>query len=124
MKRQTIVLSTALAIAALTAIAGAQTQTAANAIPAVTPAAAPTAPSPDQQLRSEVEQLKQLIHDQQKRIDALEAGRTPEPAPPAVVASAQPVVTNGSPVTPSGVKEQDSTAAPQATTPQAPNHTT
>jgi len=114
MKRQTIVFSTALAIATLTAVAGAQTQTASNAIPAAPSGEAPTTPSADQQLRSEVEQLKQLIHDQQQRIDALEAGRKADPALPAVVASADPVVT-------APAKAQDSAAAPQTNTPQAPN---
>jgi hypothetical protein len=112
-RKQTL---TTLALAVLTTGAWAQTQTASNLNMAAAPAAeAPSTPSPDQQLRSEVEQLKQLIHDQQRRIDALEAGHAPDPAPAAVVASAESVVSAPP------AKTQDSTAAPQANTPQAPN---
>jgi Putative porin len=80
---------TALTLATLTAGAWAQTQTASNATSATPSAAESTtsAPTPDQQLRSEVEELKQLVREQQLRIDALEAGRKASPEPPAVVAS-------------------------------------
>ena len=83
---------TALTLAALSAGARAQTQTATNVV-AKTPSAevpAPASPSPEQQLHSELEQLKQLVHEQQRRIDALETGRKqPNPEPP-VVASVVP----------------------------------
>jgi len=80
---------TALTLATLTAGAWAQTQTASNATSATPSAEESTtsAPTPDQQLRSEVEELKQLVREQQLRIDALEAGRKASPEPPAVVAS-------------------------------------
>jgi len=73
---------TALTFAALLAGAQAQTQTASNAAPASssTESSTTTAPSPEQQLRYEVEQLKQLVHEQQRRIDALETSRKAEPA--------------------------------------------
>jgi hypothetical protein len=57
--------------------------------PAQTPVTASTqpanaiasgAPSPDSDLRSEVEQLQRLVHEQQKRIDALEAERPTNPS--------------------------------------------
>ncbi|MBZ5685952.1 MAG: putative porin [Acidobacteriia bacterium] len=84
---------TALTLAALTAGAWAQTQTASNAAPATSSAEAPITPvpTPDQQLRSELEQLKQLVHEQQQRIDALETGRKAEPEPAMVVASVAPM---------------------------------
>lgn len=86
-------LLTALALATLTAGAWAQTQTALNAAPATPSAEASItpAPTPDQQLRSEVDELKQLVREQQKRIDALEAGRKAGPEPAAVVASVTPI---------------------------------
>ena len=84
-------LRTALTLAALTAGAWAQTQTAANVAPTPPAAEAPASPTPDQQLRSELEQLKQLVRQQQQRIDALETGRISEPVTTAVVASAAPV---------------------------------
>jgi hypothetical protein len=86
-------LLTALTLATLTAGAWAQTQTALNAAP-VTPSAEASitpSPAPDQQLRSEVDELKQLVREQQKRIDALEAGRKAGPEPPAMVASVTPI---------------------------------
>jgi hypothetical protein len=104
---------TALTFGALTAGAWAQTQTASNVVPPTAAVDAPTTPSPDQQLRSEVEQLKQLIHDQQQRIDALETGRKTDPAP-AVVASAAPVTT-------AAAKTLDSSATPQQGASQDPN---
>ncbi len=107
-------LLTALAFATLTAGAWAQTQTASNVAPAAAPSAEAPTPTPDQQLRSEVEQLKQLIRDQQQRIEALEAGRKSDPAPQAVIASAVPVAS-------APAKTQDSSASPQADTPQKPN---
>jgi len=82
----------ALALAALVSGAWAQTQTASNAIsPAPAVASTPT-PSPEEQMRSELDQLKQLVRQQQARIDALETGRKPEPAAtPAIVASVAPI---------------------------------
>ncbi len=114
MKATTKLILTALALATLTAGAWAQTQTASNVTPSAVPSAEAPTPTPDQQLRSEVEQLKQLIHDQQQRIDALEAGHKTDPAPPAVIASAAPIAT-------APAKTQDSSATPQADNPQAPN---
>ncbi len=100
----------ALTLAAMTAGAWAQTQTAVNTAPAGAPTA-PSTPSPDQQLRSEVEQLRRLLREQQERIDALEAGRNTVAAPLAVAVSAVPVVN-----TPA--KSQESGTAPQADAPQ------
>ena len=113
---------TALTFAALTAGAWAQTQTASNAAPPVPSAAAPATPSPslDQQLRSEVEQLKQLIREQQRHIDALEAGRKVDPEPPAVVASVAPVIETSVPSPVSGAAPQADTSQPQ-TSPRAQN---
>jgi Putative porin len=106
---------TALTFAALTAGAWAQTQTASNAAPA-TPSAEPSstpAPTPDQQLRSEVEELKQLVREQQHRIEALEAGRQAGPEPPAVVASVAAITSapTGDPV--SNAKPQADQSQPQ-----------
>ena len=105
---------TTLTLAVLTAGAWAQTQTASNAAPATASAEAPTTPvlTPEQQLRSDLEQLKQLVRDQQQRIDALEAGRKTEPESPAVVASA--LVASAAPVASSPAKTRDSSDAPQA----------
>ncbi len=100
MKAPTNLLRTALALAVLTAGAWAQTQTASNvapatdpaAVPAAThaaaPAAKPAAPSSDSDLRLELEQLKAMIHEQQQRIDALEAGRGDESEPHATTTPA------------------------------------
>ena len=110
---------TAITLAALTAGGWAQTQTASNVSPLTDPAAAPAAthaaapaaksaaPSSDSDLRLELEQLKALLHEQQQRIDALEAGRgeksaTPAPGTPAVTETPATTVT---------------TVAPAATTP-------
>lgn len=99
---------TALTFAAFTAGAWAQTQTASNEAPPP-PAAAPATPTPDQQLRSELEQLKQLVRDQQQRIDALETGHKVSPEP-AVVASAT--------VTSAPVATPTTRPTPQSDTPQ------
>jgi hypothetical protein len=99
---------TALTLAALSAGAWAQTQTASNTVSASAASEAPgtPSPSPEQQLRSELEQLKQLLHEQQQRIDALETGRkAPSPEANTAVASA------AAPVTSISAKTQDSTAA-------------
>jgi len=99
---------TALTLAAMTAGAWAQTQTASNAAPPP-PSAESSAPSPspEQQLRSELDQLKQLVREQQKRIDALETGH-PQPVAetPAVVAPAALVTTASTSI-------QQTDAAPQ-----------
>ncbi|HTZ84896.1 MAG TPA: hypothetical protein VMB66_16965, partial [Candidatus Acidoferrales bacterium] len=101
---------TAITLAALTAGGWAQTQTASNVSPLTDPAAAPAAthaaapaaksaaPSSDSDLRLELEQLKALLHEQQQRIDALEAGRgeksaTPAPGTPAVTETPATTVT-------------------------------
>ncbi len=68
---------TTLTFAALSAGAWAQTQTASNVAPSKESTAATSTPSPDTELRDEVEQLKQLIRDQQQRIEALEGGHKP-----------------------------------------------
>jgi putative porin len=103
---------TALTFAALTAGAWAQTQTASNAAPS---AEAPTtpAPSPDQQLRSEVEQLRQLVLEQQQRIDALENGRKAEAEPAAVVAAVAAVPSAPAPDRASTPKPQADSSQPQ-----------
>ena len=111
----------ALTFAALTGGVWAQTQTASNVVSAAVSAEAPTpSPSPDQQLRSEVEELKQLVREQQRHIDALEAGRIADPEPPAVVASVG-AVTNVSMVSPlSSPRLQTESPQPQAA-PRAQN---
>jgi len=106
---------TALTLAILTAGAWAQTQTASNVAPA-TPSAEVSitpAPTPDQQLRSEVDELKQLVREQQKRIDALEAGRKAGPEPPAVVASVTPITSAPTAYPASNVKPQADESQPQ-----------
>jgi len=117
MKATTQRFFTALTLAGLSAGAWAQTQTAANVAPAapLTEAAGTPAPTPEEQLRSELQELKQLLRAQQQRIDALEsAGKATEPQAPAVLASATPVTTSMS-------KSQDSTATPQSSPSQPPN---
>ncbi|HTS35127.1 MAG TPA: putative porin [Candidatus Solibacter sp.] len=111
-------ITTALWLAVFTGVVWAQTQTAANIVPAAVPAATASVPSPDAELRSEVEQLKQLVHEQQARIDALEAGgkasieRTVD-APAVAAATPAPAA---APV--AAAKAQDnSTQAPSTTTP-------
>jgi Putative porin len=106
---------TALTLAALTAGAWAQTQTASNAEPATPSAEASStpAPTPDQQLRSEVEELKQLVREQQHRIDALEEGRKTGPEPPAVVASVTPITSAPTAYPASNGKPQADESQPQ-----------
>jgi hypothetical protein len=116
---------TALTLATITAGAWAQTQTASNAAPATPSAEASItpAPTPDQQLRSEVDELKQLVREQQKRIDALEAGRKEGPEPPAVVASVTPLTSAPAAYPASNAKpqadESQSQNAPRAQNVQA-----
>jgi hypothetical protein len=116
-------LRTALTVAALTAGAWSQSQTASNAVPPQPAAEAPTtpAPSPEQQLRSELEQLKELVREQQKRIDALETGH-PQPATevPPVVASVSPILNAPAPMPQATAATQDDSSQPQ-NTPRAQN---
>lgn len=97
-----------LMLAALSAGAWAQTsntQTASSSTPQSSGSTATTGALPaDADLRSEVEQLKQLVREQQKRIDALEAAHE-SPAPPN---------STGSSVTPSPDKSQAESTAPAA----------
>ena len=113
---------TALTLAALTTGAWAQTQTASNAAPTPPSVEASSTPAstPDQQLRSEVEQLKELVREQQRHIDALEAGRIADPEPPAVVASVAPVNNASMAIPLSSPKPQTDVPQPQ-TTPRAQN---
>ena len=108
---------TALTLATLTAGAWAQTQTTSNAMPATpsTEASTAPAPTPDQQLRSEVEELKQLVREQQHRIDALETGRKAGPEPPAVVASVTPITSapTGYPAANAKLQADESQPQPQ-----------
>lgn len=112
---------TILTLGLLSAGAWAQTQTAANVAP-LPAAAAPTSPTPDQQLRSELEQLKELVREQQKRIDALETGR-PQTAveAPAVVASVAPVANSPAPSPQANSIPQDESSQPQNAAPRAQN---
>jgi hypothetical protein len=106
---------TALTLATLTAGAWAQAQTASNAAPATPSAEASStpAPTPDQQLRSEVEELKLLVREQQQRIDALEAGRKASPEPPAMVASVTPITSAPTAYPASNAKPQADESQPQ-----------
>jgi hypothetical protein len=79
----------ALTLAALSAGVWAQTQTASNVAPAKEPAAT-VKPSADTELRDEVEQLKQIVREQQLRIDALEGTRKPALTEPTADAAAAP----------------------------------
>lgn len=111
----------ALTLATLTAGAWAQIQTASNAQPKRRSVEESTpAPTPDQQLRSEVEELKQLLREQQRRIDALEAGRKAGPEPPAVVASETPITSEPTAYPASNAKSQADEPQPQ-NTPRAQN---
>ena len=112
------ILSTALTLTALTGALWAQTQTATNVAP---PTPAASASSPDADLRSEVEQLLQIVREQQKRIDALETGHTSaaehaaitgSAAPAEAAAPAVPVATNPAPAP---------VSSPQDSTPQVQN---
>src|SRR5215472_2973611 len=78
-------------VAALTFVfpLNAHAQTPPNSSPQ-SPGSVASTQSPDADLRSEVEHLTQLVRDQQKRIDALEAGRQTAPSHPAVSASPTP----------------------------------
>jgi hypothetical protein len=125
MKLATHLFTTALLLTASAAGTWAQTQTAANVVPATKPAATSNPASPDADLRNEVEQLKQLIHDQQARIDALEAGG--KPATENNTASSSPIVALPVPNAPTtaapapAVTAQDpSSPAPPPTTPSQP----
>ena len=109
MKPHTRALSTALMLAASTASIWAQTETASNTA-ANSPSTTRSTNSSDVNLRSEVEQLKALIHEQQQRIDALELGRKAVPEPAATPAT----VASGTPVAPEA-KTQDSSASPSNT---------
>ena len=104
---------TILTISVLSTGAWAQTETAANAAPTRPAATAPATPTADQQLRSELEQLKQLVREQQQRIEALETRRRPEPQAPRVLASATPVA--------SAPSSMPAPQAPQQSDPQPQN---
>lgn len=111
------VLKLALTLAVVTGGLWAQTQTAANAVP-TTPAV--NSSNPDADLRSEVEQLLQLVREQQKRIDALEADRTPVAEHTAIPASA--VAVSAPPATvPAVTQASPDSAEPQNTAPRAQN---
>jgi putative porin len=104
---------TALALAALTAGAWAQTETASSVTPSETPV--PKASSPDTDLRNEVDQLLQLVREQQKRIDALEAKHSvPANANAAVPPAEKPELTASATV--------PAQASPQSQTPAAPQN--
>jgi hypothetical protein len=100
-------LVTALTLLLLPAGVWAQTETAVNAVP--NSGSAATAPSPDPELRSEIEQLKKLLQEQQQRIAALE-GRTAKPTTVPETASAVPVQS-----------PDNSVPAPSSSTPQTQN---
>jgi len=116
---------TALTAAALTAGVWAQTETAFNAAPSDGSTTANAPASADAALRAELEQLKQLLHQQQQRIDALELSRKvpPEaPAPPAAVASIAPVASEGTQAQPHAAQQDNNPPgrdASQAQTVQA-----
>jgi hypothetical protein len=118
MKATITTFRTALTLAVVSAGAWAQTQTASNAVPASLAAEAPTTPSPtpEQQLRSELEQLKQLVRDQQKRIDALEYSHQPLAETPGIIASSAPVKAAPAPTSQQGnATSQDDSSQPQVT---------
>jgi len=101
---------TAFTAAALTVSVWAQTEAGPNAS-ASSPAASPAA-APDSQLQSEVDQLRELIREQQKRIDALELERGPAANPAAVLAASATAVVPAATVS--------ATEAKPATTPRGP----
>lgn len=86
---------TAVTLAALTAGAWSQTQTVSNVAPATEPATLPATHSAaksvsstlDSDLRLELEELKALILEQQRRIDALEASHGEAAAAPSTTAA-------------------------------------
>ncbi len=120
MKLTNVLTLTALALAVSSSGAWAQTETASNAIPPATAAAAGTAmaASPEVEMRSELEQLKQLVREQQLRIDALEgkAASAPATAPasPAVVAVAAPAPSQSSQSSDSQASQPSASGAGQA----------
>ena len=107
MKSPKNLLLTVLALSALSAGARAQTsdaQAGLSSSPQSSNSAAATSASPaDADLRSEVEELKQLVRAQQKRIDALETERP-----------------NSASVIPAGLSATTSTDKPQASTAAGP----
>ena len=101
MKLTNVLTLTALALAVSSIGAWAQTETASNVVPPATTAAVPaTAASPEAEMRSELDQLKQLVREQQLRIDALEGKTAPAataaPASPTVVATTAPTASQSS----------------------------
>jgi hypothetical protein len=114
MKAHAAILSASLMLAASTASIRAQTETASNVAPSTGSATTTALASLDEALRSELEQLKQLVHEQQQRIEALEAARKALPEAPAVVAPAVPLPAVLA-------KTQDSAAVPQTDTAQGQN---
>jgi len=92
--RPTAVLSLLLPAALLALLSSpARAQaTVASATPPSASEANTGAASSDSDLRSQVQELLHLVREQQKRIDALEAGHQPVPAQPAVTAPSTPAV--------------------------------
>ena len=116
-------LRTALALAVLTAGAWAQTQTATNAVPKESATDAPTTPArpAEQELRSELEQLKQLVREQQQRIDALETGHQQSTNEPSTgVLSAASGTSAAAPTQQSSAAPQEDSSQPQ-NSPRAQN---
>jgi hypothetical protein len=120
MKRQTII-STALALATLTAIAGAQTQVASNVTPAANPAPAATPPQPV--TAADIQALKDALAAQQQQIQALQAqlqnrdNAQARSGGPSVIESA---VTESAPVHPSTTVAAERSATSSAGPQQRP----
>lgn len=120
MKRQTII-STALALATLTAIAGAQTQVASNVTPAANPAPAATPPQPV--TAADIQALKDALAAQQQQIQALQAqlqnrdNAQARSGGPSVIESA---VTESAPVHPSTTVAAERSATASAGPQQRP----
>lgn len=88
MKAATFFFLTIMTLAALSAGAWAQT---AYSQTAPDPSSAATASAADADLRSQVEQLTQLVRQQQRRIEALEAGHQPSASANLVESAATPL---------------------------------
>jgi len=108
MKLTNLLTLTALALAVSNTGAWAQTETASNVVSAAQPSAAATPASPESEMRSELDQLKQLVREQQQRIDALEGKSTPAPTAAAPTAPAPAAIASATTMQESPAQTPDS----------------
>jgi len=118
MKRTTTTLLIALALLAPVTTRQARGADANEGAAGASSGVTPTTTAPDADLRSEVLQLQQLVRDQQKRIEALEAER-PTGQPQGAMSMVESSSSNSSTA---GASQDKSTPAAQGTAPQGPNY--